>query len=454
MNFWESTRSSYWFTPSVMCLAAVVGSALSLWLDRTLLAEGNSESSWFYTGSVEGARSLLSTIAGSLISVAGVTYSITIVALTLASNQFGPRLLRNFMRDLGNQIVLGTYLSAFLFSLLVLRQVHGGEGGEYRAFIPQVSILIAVLLAVLGVGVLIFFIHHIAASIQAPQVIATVADEFREAIDKLYLEENDETKDDEASLREELERQIPAAFERNAAEIRIDEGGYLQRIECNQLFDEAVNRDLVIQVACRPGQFLTAGDVVLRAFPAERVDAARRRDLRQTLAMGSQRAIGQDAEFAVDQLVEIALLALSPGVNDSFTAMMVVDRLGEVLSHMAERRPPSPYRTDEKGRLRLIDQPLAFTKMFDAAFTQIRQNSADNLAVMLRLFRAAAQIARRLHDPLRQNHLRRFISALYEQASNLSGAPQDREALLKQYQEAVEALGTDAEAKEEDAEHS
>ncbi len=141
---------------------------------------------WIYTRGPDGARAVLSTIAGSMITVAGVVFSVTIVALSLASNQFGPRLLRNFMRDRGNQIVLGTFVATYLYCLLVMRTVQGMDGSQ---FVPHLSVTVAILMAVASLGVLIYFIHHVAVSIQAPELIANVAHELHEAIDRLFPEE-------------------------------------------------------------------------------------------------------------------------------------------------------------------------------------------------------------------------------------------------------------------------
>lgn len=184
-TMWESVRVSYWFVPSLMAVGSLVLGFAMPEVDRAVPDRWMARVGWLYTGSAEGARELLSVIAGSMIGVAGVVFSITVVALALASNQFGPRLLRNFMRDLSNQVVLGTFIAVFLYCLLILRQVHG-ENGSRNAFVPQLSMLLAVVLAVAGLGVLIYFIHHMAASIQAPNVVAAVATDLRNAIDELY----------------------------------------------------------------------------------------------------------------------------------------------------------------------------------------------------------------------------------------------------------------------------
>ena len=183
--FWESIRATYWAVPSLMAVAAVGLSVAMIRVDEVLTPKFIGTLSWVYTGGPEGARAVLSTIAGSMITVAGVTFSITIVALTLASQQFGPRLLRSFLRDLGNQIVLGTFVSTFIYCLLVLRTVRGNDDAQ---FVPHLAVTLGVLLAMLSLGVLIFFIHHVSMSIQASQIIANVAQDLEGAVVRLFPE--------------------------------------------------------------------------------------------------------------------------------------------------------------------------------------------------------------------------------------------------------------------------
>ncbi len=184
-QLWESLRTSYWFVPTVMTAGAVGLSFASVHLDQVVKAEWVRAVGWIWAGSPEGARQVLSTIAGSMITVAGVAFSITIVALTLASTQFGPRLLRNFVRDLGNQVVLGTFVSTFVYCLLVLRTVRGGDVAE---FVPYLSVTLGVAFALASLGVLIYFIHHVSGAIQAEHLIASVADELEDAIERMFPE--------------------------------------------------------------------------------------------------------------------------------------------------------------------------------------------------------------------------------------------------------------------------
>jgi uncharacterized membrane protein len=184
--FWDSLRSSFWFVPTMMALGAATLSIVTIDTDRVSNAAFANSLGFIWSGGAEGARSILSTIAGSMITVAGVVFSITIVALTLASSQFGPRLLRNFVRDRGNQITLGTFISTFMYCVLVLRTVRVKDEGN---FVPFVSVTCGIALAVASIGVLIFFIHHVSRSIQAEFLIAKVGEEFRNSITDHFPEQ-------------------------------------------------------------------------------------------------------------------------------------------------------------------------------------------------------------------------------------------------------------------------
>src|SRR5687767_1515596 len=178
-HLWETLTTGYWFVPAVMMLAAALAAFLLLYIDRTVIG---ARVGWLYVGGADGAKTLLSTVAGSVITVAGVVFSITIASLTQAASQFGPRLLRNFMRDRGNQVTLGTFVATFLYCLLVLRAIHGRlEDGV--AFVPQASVTGAVVLAVASIAVLVYFIHHVSVSLQAPSVVAAIRADLDATID-------------------------------------------------------------------------------------------------------------------------------------------------------------------------------------------------------------------------------------------------------------------------------
>jgi uncharacterized membrane protein len=395
--YWESLRTSYWFLPAVLGLAAIGLSFVTIAIDRELLKHASWRVEWTYSGGPEGARAVLATIAGSMITVAGIVFSITTVALSLASGQYGSRLLRNFIRDRRNQFMLGTFTATFLYCLLVLRTVRGID---HDPFVPGVSVTVGILLAITNLGVLIFFIHHVAISIQAASVIQAVMDELYEAIDRLWPEElgEEETPPDD-SWRQR--------FEEPTDPIVATSSGYVDAINNESLMAITKERDLVIRVARRPGHFVIQGSPLAWAAGKKTVEEDAVKQLSKAFTMVPQRTPFQDVEFAIDQLVEVAVRALSPGINDPFTAMNCIDRLGEALSRLAQRSIPSPLRYDSDQRLRVITYPADFRAVTDAAFNQIRQYGAGSPAVLIRLLDvigAVISLARRDADRLALAH--------------------------------------------------
>lgn len=382
LGVWERARTSFWLVPALMALAAAGLSFGTIALDRALGSEALQAWGWAWSGGADGARSVLSTIAGSMATVAGVVFSVNIVALTLASSQFGPRLLRNFTRDLGNQLVLGTFISTFLYCLLVLRVVRSThEGG----FVPEVSITCAVLLAVGGVGVLIYFIGHVANAIQAESLIAVVGRELRDQIVAQYAEGPAR---DAGCQSPEVPEGLPQA-------VRATTGGNVQGV-ANDILVAAAAADLgtVLRVLCRPGDFVQAHEtlVLVHCVPGPlNGDAAAR--IRTAFALGPRRTPTQDVRYGARQLTEIAVRALSPGINNPATAMGCLDWLGDALAEMA-RRVPAAAGHCEGGRMRVLAQPVTFAELAELSITPIRTYGASDPAVTLHLIRTLARIGR------------------------------------------------------------
>ncbi|CAN5828014.1 DUF2254 domain-containing protein [soil metagenome] len=431
---WETTRSSYWFVPTIMTVGAVALAFAMLALDGKFGAEVVDDLSWIFSGGPEGARQVLSTVASSMITVAGVAFSITIVALSLASSQFGPRVLYNFMRDTGNQVVLGTFIATFIYCLLILRSVQGEYEGS--SFVPAMSVTMGVMLAVASLGVLIFFIHHTAISIQAPQIIAAIHHDICGAIERLFPAHVGEPVGPSAG--EDAE---PENFQAESWPLRAPGSGYLQAVDDDKLMELAKEHDVMLRLECRPGHFVTPGQPILRVWPAERLVDRVRDELCTTFVLGPQRTHVQDAEFAINQLVEIAVRALSTGINDPFTATNCIDQLSAALTVVAGRAFPSPYRRDDQGALRVIatKQPT-FGGMVDAAFNQIRQNSHSVPAVTVRLLEALASIAENTGREDYREVLRRHADMIRRGSLAELAEENDRQDVEERYWTVLEAL--------------
>ncbi len=425
-QLWDRLRSSFWFVPSLSTLVAIGLARTTLSLDSSGRGFLKKLEGWLYTGGPEGAQTLLSTIAGSLITVAGVAFSVTIVVLSLTSTQFGPRLLRNFMRDLGNQTVLGAFIATFLYCILVLRTIRIGEE---NGFVPHFSITVAVILAVINLFLLIYFIHHISAAIQATSVITAVARDLDEVIDHLFPEELGES----AFEQKRAERGVAVPdSEREFTPVHSEETGYLQAIENDTLLTLASKNDILIRLECRPGDFINQGDTLGKGWPKIQIDSAVKKQINRTFILGKDRTFTQDIAFGIDQLAEIAVRALSPSTNDPFTAMIAIDYLGAALRRLAKRVIPSPYRFDPDHHLRVIAKTVTFPEILERAFVPIHHYGKTAPIVTLSLLKVLSTIAAHVVREEDRSAILRLANRIKQESRKLPES-EDREAVEKQY---------------------
>ncbi len=437
----QDIRGSYWFLPTLMVLAAIGLSFGTIYLDSTRSAEWIQSYPWLYYGRTEGARATLSAIAGSMITVAGVTFSMTIVAVSFASAQFGPRLIGNFMRDRGNQVTLGTFISTFVYSLLTLRTVRSPADGDSEntlaAFVPHLSVLTAILLALASVAVLIYYIHHIPETINIGNITAQLGRELKSSVCSLFPESiaEGDASADEAEIGAEIEpgRGVSTL-------VRMETEGYLQAVDDESLMRIACNNDLVLRIQYRPGDFVVEGDVVAEAWSSSSVSNEVVRTLRTCFACGRERTATQDTLFLVDQLVEIMTRALSPGLNDPFTASNCIDWLEVALRELVQREVPGARRYDESGALRVVAHPVSIERfaacMFDGSVQYV---SADRNA-SLRMMKAIAEAivaARRTTD---REVLLEHAAALDEACQQALPRQRDRDQVTARHRELLALL--------------
>lgn len=434
-KWWDSLTSSFWFVPSLMVGLAIGLSFLTIGIDHRLESDIISDVSWMYSLGPSGSRAVLSAIAGSMVSVATTAFSITIVALQLASSQYGPRLLRNFMQDTGNQVVLGTFISTFVYSLMVLRTVNESEG---REFVPHVAVTCAIGLAITSIGVLIYFLHHAASSIQVDNVIKAVGKDLDQAIQRLFPETT------EHSFLSQTEAAtvvtIPPDFNRHSYPVNAKSDGYIQAFDDNQLMQIATENDLTIQVQLRAGRFVVKGGELARIFPKGKVNKSLTSRIDGAFVLGSKRTNQQDLEFSLNQLVEIAVRALSPGINDPFTAIRCIDQISATLCRLARRDIPSPYRHDDQNQLRLSMPSLTFDDVTDTAFNQIRQNGRSSVAVTIRLLEAIAVIAPFTYRPADRAALRHHAQMIERGSQEAIAEELDRQDISAQYLDTIRAI--------------
>lgn len=370
----DRVRTSLWFVPGIIALCALGLASLTLLIDHAAPEEALSGLPLLYSGTPDGARAVLSTIATSVITTAGVVFSMTIVSLQLASSQFGPRLLRTFLRDRGNQIVLGVFVGIFLYCILVLPSVDSSDGS---AFVPRIAVTLGVLLATIGLGLLVYFIDHVAQSIHADAVIEAVGAEMDGTIGGLFPEPVGEG-------APEVDEAAPAR-EGDGAAVRAARSGYLRFINGDTLMRTASERGLLVRIEAAPGRYVIEGDVLARVWPGPDLSEESADSVRGAFKLGAHRTTLQDATFAFEQLAEMAVRALSPGINDPATAVHCVDRIGVGLSSLVGRRRPSSLRRDEEGVVRVEAPVVGIREVLESAVEPISRCADVHLAVWIRL---------------------------------------------------------------------
>ncbi|MGO9027365.1 MAG: DUF2254 domain-containing protein [Acidimicrobiales bacterium] len=384
---WEALRTTFWVVPTVLIVVACILFVITYELDLAAFHHHLTLPWWVRTGSADAGRQVLIAIAAAIITTVGVVFSITILALTLASQQFGPRMMRNFVRDLGNQMTLGVFVATFVYSVLALGSITGLPSGD---FVPHLSITVAEGFLLLDLGVLIYFIHHIAKSIQLPEVIAGIARDLNRAIEAEFPEHQrarDQSADGSSAVTAELIEKLSS----RGAEVTAKHSGYLQFVGFSQLIDIAETLDAVIRLAHRPGHFVVANRRLATVWPAGaagQVAAA----LDKAHVTGPHRTLTQDPVFAIDQLVEIAIRALSPAVNDTFTALTCIDWLSGGLSEISARVLEEGAYRGRSGKVRLIEFDPSYERMVNRAFDKVRQAGRGMPAVIIRMIDALTHI--------------------------------------------------------------
>jgi uncharacterized membrane protein len=427
----EALRTNLWLVPTIEVILAVGLYFGTHTIDKAAFDRHLTLPSWMVFGTADAARQILTTLAAAVITVVGVVFSITIVTLTLASTQFGPRMLRNFIRDRGTQLTLGTFVATFVYATLVLISIGPASAG--RDFVPHLSITIAVGLVALSMGVLIYFIHHIAMSIQLPQVIASIAKDLSRAID---LESRAEVSLEAGPSVPELLRRMNESGDAVPAPA----SGYLQFIQHETLIGLATEKGAVIRLLHRPGHFLVRGHSLATVWPAAAAPAVSRA-LRAAHITGPNRTLAQDLSFAVDQLVEIAIRALSPAVNDTFTALTCIDWLGESLCKITTQWRPLRVHRDGHGYVRVITAHVSYSGLVERAFEKIRQAGRGMPAVQIRQLEALTKIVEHTTTS-EQRALLVAQASMILQASNESvPEPADRSDIQREYDLVLAAAG-------------
>jgi uncharacterized membrane protein len=403
-EFWLGVRESFWFIPSLaLALAVALGVAL-VEIDAALSVTLGERWPRLFGAGAEGARGTLAAIAGSMITVAGVVFSVTIVALSLAADAYSPRVLRTFMHDRPTQVAFGVFVGIFAYCLVVLRTVRGSDS-DAQPFVPSLAVFGALVLALLGVWVLVYFIHHVAVAIQVSSILARIARETRRAIERLFPEDLGEDEDDSAEEPMPLElgwRTLPAR-----------RSGYIVSVDAEGLLAFARSRGVVVRMERAVGDFAIESQP-LASLAGGTADVDKEaRALDELYSLASERTIEQDAAFGVQQIVDVATRALSPGINNPSTAQMCIDHLSALLVRLAQRRIPSRLRREGK-ELRVIACGPTFESLTALVFEPLRRYAQRNPEVLESLERAARAVESAA-SPRRRAVMARHVDAIAAQ---------------------------------------
>lgn len=377
----DDLKSSLWFRPALWVLGLGILAILLMLLDRRLSA-GRPDILlfWFFVTGADGARTMLGAIATSMLTVTTLTFSIMMLTVVQTANAYSPRILRQFLADTTNQHVLGILIGTFMFALLVLRAVR--STAEVN-FIPALAVNATLLLSLLSIGAFIFFINHVAHSIAVSNIIRLILDNTESLLDDLFSNRAEKTQQKEHS---------PSPPDTDSTQVIAEKTGYVQYVDHESLLESASDAELVIRVERMAGDYVLTGSPVACVWPAHALDDDLAAQLKECINLADERKMIQDVRFGIRQLSDIALRALSPGINDPTTAMNCIDALTTLLAKIARLDPKSPYHYDGDGNLRVIVPIPTFTALLNLAFDQIRYYGAGDIAVMTRLLEACGEI--------------------------------------------------------------
>ncbi|BDD01683.1 hypothetical protein PEPS_39630 (plasmid) [Persicobacter psychrovividus] len=376
---WGLMQGSFWLVPIIIIIIGIGFACLLLLIDYAVEIQPTGPFEYFFSGNADASRTVLSIVSSAMIGLAGTVFSITLVALTLASSQFGSRLLRNFMHDRLNQVVLGTYISTYLYCLIILRTVRAKDP---FTFVPNFSVLFAVFLAFGNIILLVIFIHHIAESIRADRVVADIYLNLSRNIQLMFPKDGNSLwrKDEHAKFQKACAQKYHTSIH-----ITARQSGYLQAVDYDHLCNSVQQLDGMIRLHYKGGDFIIEGTTIAELQLIAPVDTGKLAVFDKAMVYGEERTNTQDPEYAIHQLVEIAARALSPGINDPFTAISCIDYLTAHLRNLAQLPFDAPYMLDCNQEPRVLAKAHRFDAILHAAFDIIRECAEGNPAILIRM---------------------------------------------------------------------
>ncbi len=429
-SVWEGVNSTFWFLPGSILTGAVLLCVGTLWLDRRLHG-GLSGLPLLLSGGPDAARTILSTVVGSMITVVATVFSLTIVALQLASARYSPRLLRNFTENRGIQFVLGAYIGTFAYALLTLRAVRRSSDGG--AYVPHISASVAAVLAFGCVGLLVYLIHHVASVIQASSILQEA---HRRTIQSMsHLRDLGTSRRGTSAAAWEEPQEDPFV-------IRASRSGYVQHVNLEAVADalSVSGRRVLAELPFGPGSFVSAGMPLARVWAPCGLEEGSVEELHLSFYFGRERSFRQDFAFGIRQLVDVGLRGISPAVNDPTTTMQALDRIEAILVALGSKELPEPVRLMERdgGSVMLKVGFYGFDDVVGLAFDELRRScfAGEQVSVLERLVEVARRTMEANGLPQRRRALWREVYAVARVAPGSLSDPADAAGLLERAAEA------------------
>lgn len=405
---WARLTGSLWFVPTTAVILAIVLAIAMVEVDGMLNVDLGARWPRLFGAAPDGARGMLTAIAGSTITVAGVVFSVTIVALSLAASQYSPRVLRTFTSDRATQVVLGVFVSVFAYCLVVLRTIRDHEA---TSFVPAMAVLGGLILALVSIGFFVYFIHHLAESIQAAAILSRISAATVRAIDQLFPDElGDSPNESDGNID----------VDESAASLIVParKTGYICTVDGDGLIRFACDHDRIVRMGAAIGDFVIEGQPLVLLEGNARLSDREQKTLNAKFYFGVARTIQQDVSYGVQQIVDMGCKALSPGINDASTALLCIDRLSELLVRIARRRISTPLRYAEQ-KLRVVARGPTFESLVELSYRNLRNNSRGQVPVLIHLVASIAQVAMATANKSRRDVLVAELNQFAELASSL-----------------------------------
>jgi len=426
---WDSLKVSFWFAPTVMSVIAILLSWLMLWLDGRIPNEALETSRLVLSGSVDEMRGYLFNMATTVLATAGIVFTLLTLPLSTVASQYGSRLLRVFLGDRVTQFVLGMFVATFVYCIASATSIPPVEVNPDAA---QITTTFGLYLMLGTFGSLILLVQHISTMLQAPNIVAAAGSELLGVI----LTEAPYEAELGNALSQTNRDVMNTLVGKDGFKVRAREAGYIQYIDAEYVLTLLREKDMVIRLLCQPGDFVTQGTAIAMVWPAARVDEQVESQILRAFQIGRRRTPTQDVEYAFNQLVEVAVRAMSPAINDPFTAMTCLDHIGNGLTLFIQRGERNPAVYDQDGKLRVVFEPVTFEKLLDTSFNMLRHCSCDNASVLQHMLKVIDVIGQETKSPEMRQKLAGQGSLIQAESKAGSLIEQDRQVI----QQSGEAL--------------